>query len=346
MDQYLDLIIPRGGERLIRLVCAEATMPVLKHYKGVCHLYVDRECDVEKAVEIVVNAKVQRPSACNALETLLIDRKIAERFVPPFVAAMKENGVELRGDEEFRKLDPEAVPATEDDYYAEYLSLILTVKTVGSVEEAVEHINQYGSRHSDGILSDIPADIDYFFANVDSSTLYANASTRFTDGGQFGFGGGLRRLLLCLFKADGRYEYVHSAYGKAGHCFYRVLGAVLDVCADLMQLVAVFDYNVYFNRYLFFIYFYLNALGHALFVVEHSGDAFNNSAGHTFYAFDLGRGKAGYSRYHIRCKGYPAALNLVQLAGNFVICCHNMPSLFNFSDIIPDISDPEKHHMP
>ena len=118
MDQYLDLIIPRGGERLIRLVCAEATMPVLKHYKGVCHLYVDRECDVEKAVEIVVNAKVQRPSACNALETLLIDRKIAERFVPPFVAAMKENGVELRGDEEFRKLDPEAVPATEDDYYA------------------------------------------------------------------------------------------------------------------------------------------------------------------------------------------------------------------------------------
>lgn len=188
MDQYLDLIIPRGGERLIRLVCAEATMPVLKHYKGVCHLYVDRECDVEKAVEIVVNAKVQRPSACNALETLLIDRKIAERFVPPFVAAMKENGVELRGDEEFRKLDPEAVPATEDDYYAEYLALVLTVKTVGSVEEAVEHINQYGSRHSDGILSDIPADIDYFFANVDSSTLYANASTRFTDGGEFGMG--------------------------------------------------------------------------------------------------------------------------------------------------------------
>ena len=188
MDQYLDLIIPRGGERLIRLVCAEATMPVLKHYKGVCHLYVDRECDVEKAVEIVVNAKVQRPSACNALETLLIDRKIAERFVPPFVAAMKENGVELRGDEEFRKLDPEAVPATEDDYYAEYLALVLTVKTVGSVEEAVEHINQYVCRHSDGILSDIPADIDYFFANVDSSTLYANASTRFTDGGEFGMG--------------------------------------------------------------------------------------------------------------------------------------------------------------
>jgi len=117
-----------------------------------------------------------------------IDRKIAERFVPPFVAAMKENGVELRGDEEFRKFDPEAVPATEDDYYAEYLALVLTVKMVGSVEEAVEHINQYGSRHSDGILSDIPADIDYFFANVDSSTLYANASTRFTDGGEFGMG--------------------------------------------------------------------------------------------------------------------------------------------------------------
>ena len=188
MDQYINLVIPRGGERLIRAVVEQSTIPVIKHYKGVCHLYVDRECDVEKAVEIVVNAKVQRPSACNALETLLIDRKIAERFVPPFVAAMKENGVELRGDEEFRKFDPEAVPATEDDYYAEYLALVLTVKMVGSVEEAVEHINQYGSRHSDGILSDIPADIDYFFANVDSSTLYANASTRFTDGGEFGMG--------------------------------------------------------------------------------------------------------------------------------------------------------------
>ena len=188
MDRYLDLVIPRGGERLIRLVCAEATMPVLKHYKGVCHLYVDAECDVEKAVAIVENAKCQRPSACNALETLLIDRRIAEKFIPPFLATMKARGVELRGDAEFRKFDPSAVPATEEDWFAEYLDLILAVKMVGSVEEAVAHINHYGSRHSDGIISSIPADIDYFFANVDSATLYCNASTRFTDGGEFGMG--------------------------------------------------------------------------------------------------------------------------------------------------------------
>ncbi len=188
MDRYLDLIIPRGGEKLIRLVCAEATMPVLKHYKGVCHLYVDAGCDIAKAVEIIRNAKVQRPSACNALETLLIDRAVAAEFIPAFVAAMKADRVELRGDGEFCALCPGAQAATEEDWEAEYLDLILAVKTVGSVEEAVAHINRYGSRHSDGILSANQAHIDYFFANVDASTLYSNASTRFTDGGEFGMG--------------------------------------------------------------------------------------------------------------------------------------------------------------
>lgn len=188
MDRYLDLIIPRGGEKLIRLVCAEATMPVLKHYKGVCHLYIDRECDVAKAVAIVRNAKCQRPSACNALETLLVHRGIAAEFLPPFIAEMRKCGVELRGDEEFRRHDSEAKVAAEEDWYAEYLDLVLAVKMVGSVEEAVAHINRYGSRHSDGIVSSNQADIDYFFANVDSSTLYSNASTRFTDGGEFGMG--------------------------------------------------------------------------------------------------------------------------------------------------------------
>ena len=188
MDRYLDLVIPRGGERLIRLVCAEATMPVLKHYKGVCHLYVDRECDFDAAVRIVENAKCDRPSACNALETLLIDRRAAERFIPPFLESMKRRGVELRGDAEFRKFCPEAKAATEEDYAAEYLDLILSVKMVGSVEEAIDHINTYGSRHSDGILSSIPEDVEKFFAQVDSATLYANASTRFTDGGEFGMG--------------------------------------------------------------------------------------------------------------------------------------------------------------
>ncbi|MBQ7695358.1 MAG: glutamate-5-semialdehyde dehydrogenase [Lentisphaeria bacterium] len=188
MDRYIDLIIPRGGEGLVRTVMAEATMPVLKHYKGVCHLFVDESCDLEKAVKIVVNAKCQRPGTCNALETLLIDRKIAPRFVPFFAAAMRQNKVELRGDEAFRRLVPDALPATEEDYFAEYLDLILAVKIVDGVDEAIRHINFYGSRHSDGIISDNEEHIERFFGGVDSSTLYANASTRFTDGGEFGMG--------------------------------------------------------------------------------------------------------------------------------------------------------------
>ena len=188
MDRFIDLIIPRGGEGLVRTVMAEATMPVLKHYKGVCHLFVDESCDLEKAVKIVVNAKCQRPGTCNALETLLIDRKIAPRFVPFFAAAMRQNKVELRGDEAFRRLVPDALPATEEDYFAEYLDLILAVKIVDGVDEAIRHINFYGSRHSDGIISDNEEHIERFFGGVDSSTLYANASTRFTDGGEFGMG--------------------------------------------------------------------------------------------------------------------------------------------------------------
>lgn len=188
MDKYIDLVIPRGGESLIRTVVAEATMPVLKHYKGVCHLFVDSSCDVKKALDIIVNAKCSRPAVCNALETLLIDRSIAPEFVPLLAEKLSARKVELRGDDEFCALVPQAKKATEDDYYAEYLSLILAVKTVGSVEEAVEHINTYGSRHSDGILSLIPEDIEYFTRNVDSSTVYVNASTRFTDGGEFGMG--------------------------------------------------------------------------------------------------------------------------------------------------------------
>ncbi|MBE6389535.1 MAG: glutamate-5-semialdehyde dehydrogenase [Lentisphaerae bacterium] len=188
MDKYIDLVIPRGGESLIRTVVAEATMPVLKHYKGVCHLFVDSSCDVKKALDIIVNAKCSRPAVCNALETLLIDRSIAPEFVPLLAEKLSARKVELRGDDEFCALVPQAKKATEDDYYAEYLSLILAVKTVGAVEEAVEHINTYGSRHSDGILSLIPEDIEYFTRNVDSSTVYVNASTRFTDGGEFGMG--------------------------------------------------------------------------------------------------------------------------------------------------------------
>ena len=188
MDKYIDLVIPRGGESLIRTVVAEATMPVLKHYKGVCHLFVDARCDMKKAVDIIVNAKCSRPAVCNALETLLIDRAVLPEFASQIADALRKKGVEMRGDSEFCALVPDAVRAAEDDYYAEFLSLILAVKTVDGVDDAVEHINTYGSRHSDGIISAEEKNVEYFFANVDSSTLYANASTRFTDGGEFGKG--------------------------------------------------------------------------------------------------------------------------------------------------------------
>jgi len=188
LDRYIDLVIPRGGERLIRTVMRESTIPVLKHYKGVCHIFVDHQCDIASAVAIAENAKCQRPGTCNAMETLLIDRRIAAAFIPPFLARMQERGVELRGCPEFLAFAPGAKAAVEQDYYAEYLSLILTVRIVSGVEEAVDHINTYGSRHSEAIISSDQADIDYFFANVDSSTVYANASTRFTDGGEFGLG--------------------------------------------------------------------------------------------------------------------------------------------------------------
>ena len=188
LDRYIDLVIPRGGESLIRTVTAEATMPVLKHYKGVCHLYVDSDCDIDKAVEIIVNAKCQRPGVCNALETLLVNRSIAEKFAPAFAQAMAEKSVELRCDGEFSKFVPGCVEAQESDWEAEYLSLILAVKVVGSVEEAVSHINNFGSHHSDGIISNIEENIEYFYGHTDSSTVYANASTRFTDGGEFGMG--------------------------------------------------------------------------------------------------------------------------------------------------------------
>ena len=188
MDQFIDIVIPRGGESLIRAVTEQATMPVLKHYKGVCHLFVDRSCDRDKALDIIVNAKCQRPGVCNALETLLIHKDIAGEFAPRFAQVMAQNNVKLHGDKAFCQLVPQAVEATEEDYFAEYLSLELAVRIVDDVKMAVDHINHYGSRHSDGILSDVDDDIAYFTGHVDSSTVYVNASTRFTDGGEFGMG--------------------------------------------------------------------------------------------------------------------------------------------------------------
>ena len=188
MDKYIDLVIPRGGERLIRTVTSQATMPVLKHYKGVCHLYVDEECDLAKAIDIIINAKCQRPGVCNALETLLISQKILPKFAPMLVKALRENKVVCHGDSQYCAYDDMAIAATQDDYFVEYLALELAIKTVEDVKEAVAHINTYGSKHSDGIISNNQENIAYFQQRVDSSCVYANASTRFTDGGQFGMG--------------------------------------------------------------------------------------------------------------------------------------------------------------
>ncbi|MDY5695588.1 MAG: glutamate-5-semialdehyde dehydrogenase [Victivallales bacterium] len=186
MNQYIDLVIPRGGERLIHAVVEQATMPVIKHYKGVCHTFVDESCDFNRACDIIENAKVQRPSACNAIETLLIHRNALAKFAP--MIAKRLSNVELHADEAFRALVPSALPATEDDWTREYLDLKLAVRTVNSLEEAIAHINKYGSGHSDCILTDNPEHAEQFLNEVDSATVYVNASTRFTDGGEFGFG--------------------------------------------------------------------------------------------------------------------------------------------------------------
>jgi len=163
-------------------------VPVLKHYKGVCHTYVDAAADLDMALAIVLNAKCQRPGVCNAMETLLVHADIAGDFLPRAAAALREKGVELRGDAAARALAPEMKEAVEDDWYAEYLDLILAVRVVPSVEEAIAHINRYGSRHSDAIVTESDAARKKFVLEVDASTVYVNASTRFTDGGEFGMG--------------------------------------------------------------------------------------------------------------------------------------------------------------
>jgi len=188
LEGRVDLVIPRGGENLIRAVTEMSRVPVLKHYKGVCHTYVDAAADLDMALAIVLNAKCQRPGVCNAMETLLVHADIAGDFLPRAAAALREKGVELRGDAAARALAPEMKEAVEDDWYAEYLDLILAVRVVPSVEEAIAHINRYGSRHSDAIVTESDAARKKFVLEVDASTVYVNASTRFTDGGEFGMG--------------------------------------------------------------------------------------------------------------------------------------------------------------
>lgn len=188
LEGLVDLVIPRGGEKLIRAVTEEASVPVIKHYKGICHVYVGAEADQEMALSIIENGKCSRPGVCNAVETVLVDRAAAAEFLPKLAERMKARRVELRGDVESRKLAEGLAAATEADWDEEYLDLILAVKVVDGVEEAIAHINRHGSHHSDAIVTRDKAAARRFQAGVDSACVYVNASTRFTDGGEFGMG--------------------------------------------------------------------------------------------------------------------------------------------------------------
>jgi len=184
----IDLIMPRGGESLIKAVTEMAWVPVIKHYKGVCHTFVDANADIDMALAIAENAKCQRPGVCNAMETLLVHKDIADAFLPRMIARFKQLGVELRGDKAVQKFDVSIKPATEEDWYAEYLDMILSLRIVKNVQAAIEHINTYGSQHSDAIVTTDAKAAKKFLSQVDSATVYVNASTRFTDGGEFGMG--------------------------------------------------------------------------------------------------------------------------------------------------------------
>ena len=189
MDRYLDVIVPRGGHALIEAVVEHARMPVIKHYHGVCHVYVDKSADLAMAEKIAVNAKCQRPGVCNAMETLLVHRDVAEKFLPSVAKALRDKGVELRGDQRTCEvLGADVKPAAEADWTAEYLDLILSIRVVDSLEQAIDHIENYGSHHSDTIVTTDEAAARKFLAAVDSAVVFWNVSTRFNDGGEFGFG--------------------------------------------------------------------------------------------------------------------------------------------------------------
>ncbi len=190
MDQYLDLIIPRGGAGLIEKVVSLARMPVIKHYDGICHVFVDSEADIEMAVSITVDAKTQKPGVCNALETLVVHQDIAQDFIPRAFAELHKRGVELRCDEQSLAISggDGVKPAEESDWRAEYLDLILSVRVVNDLTGAISHINEFGSQHSDCIVTQNPSRSERFLQEIDSATVFWNTSTRFSDGEEFGFG--------------------------------------------------------------------------------------------------------------------------------------------------------------
>ena len=186
--EYIDVIVPRGGKGLIERVSREARMPVIKHLDGVCHVFIDADADLDKAVAIAVNAKCQRYGTCNTMETLLIDAPIAPRALPLLLARYREAGVELRGCESTRAVDPNVLPATEQDWYEEYLAPVLAIRVVQGLDEAIAHIRQYGSQHTDAIVTENLVRARRFITEVDSSSVMVNASTRFADGFEYGLG--------------------------------------------------------------------------------------------------------------------------------------------------------------
>jgi len=188
MRGYIDVLVPRGGSDLIKTVVEKSKIPVIETGTGNCHVYVCEDADLERAIPIIINAKCQRPGVCNAAEKLMVDASIAKEFLPKAIASLQEKGVEVRGDEETSKIVSSVKPATETDWYTEYLDLIITVKVVSGVDEAIAHINKYSSHHSDSILTASFDKALKFIKQVDSAAVYWNASTRFTDGNQFGLG--------------------------------------------------------------------------------------------------------------------------------------------------------------
>ncbi|RKD33486.1 glutamate-5-semialdehyde dehydrogenase [Thermohalobacter berrensis] len=188
LNKYLDLLIPRGGAGLIQAVIQNSTVPVIETGVGNCHIYVDESGDINKAVAITLNAKTSRPGVCNAAESLLVHKDIADKFLPKMYEKFKEMNVEVRGDERVKEIIPEVINATDDDWSTEYLDYIIAVKVVDSVDEAISHINTYGTKHSEAIVTENYSNAQKFLDEVDAAAVYVNASTRFTDGFEFGFG--------------------------------------------------------------------------------------------------------------------------------------------------------------
>ncbi|EGA91293.1 gamma-glutamyl phosphate reductase [Planococcus donghaensis MPA1U2] len=188
LNQYLDVLIPRGGAKLIQTVVQNSTVPVLETGAGNCHIYIDETANVQMAIDIALNAKTQRPSVCNACESILVHQAWADKHLPLLLSALQDQHVTIHGNEPVQKLSPNVIPAKKEDWGTEYLGLEVAIKTVSDVSEAIEHINTYGTKHSEAIISKTSENVDQFFMEIDAAAVYHNASTRFTDGFEFGFG--------------------------------------------------------------------------------------------------------------------------------------------------------------